>query len=121
VDNDISAFSKGVFRCCRQLVIVYMFIAQYLSVKSAVLMHLSFTCITRMIDFAVVCLSTCFQHEMLWVTGHIRWVMGHISDGSVGHGSIPMTHCLLCSKCLQAAVSKYPVIRYAAINSLTTQ
>jgi len=22
--------------------------------------------------------------------------MGHISDGSMGHGSIPMTHCLLC-------------------------
>jgi len=36
----------------------------YLSVKCAVLMHLSFTCITatRMIDFGVVCLSTCFQH-----------------------------------------------------------
>jgi len=27
---------------------------------------------------------------------HIWWVMGHISDGSVGHGSIPMTQCLLC-------------------------
>jgi len=62
VDNDISAFTKGVFRCCRQLVIVYMFIVQYLSVKCPVLMHLSFTCITRMIDFGVVCLSTCFQY-----------------------------------------------------------
>jgi len=71
VDNDISAFCKGVFRCCRQLVIVCMFIVQYLSVKCAVLMHLSFTCITRMIDFGVVCLSTHFQHEMLWVMGHI--------------------------------------------------
>jgi len=29
--------------------------------------------------------------------GHIWWVMGHISDGSMGRGSIPMTHCLLCS------------------------
>ena len=28
--------------------------------------------------------------------GHISWVMGHISDRSVGHGSIPVTHCLLC-------------------------
>ena len=71
MDNDISAFCKGVFRCCRQLVIVCMFIVQYLSVKCAVLMHLSFTCITRMIDFGVVCLSTHFQHEMLWVMGHI--------------------------------------------------
>jgi len=25
------------------------------------------------------------------------WVTGHISDGSMGHGSIPMTHCLLWS------------------------
>jgi len=34
-----------------------MFVVQYLSVKCAVLMHLSFTCITRMIDFGVVCLQ----------------------------------------------------------------
>jgi len=53
VHNDISAFNKGIFRCCRQLVIVYMFTVQYLSVKCAVLMHLLFT---RMIDFGVVCL-----------------------------------------------------------------
>jgi len=70
LNNDISAFSKGAFRCCRQLVIVYMFIVQYLSVKCAVLMHLSFTCITCMIDFGIVYLSTRFQHETLWVMGH---------------------------------------------------
>jgi len=28
VDNDISAFSKSVFRCCRQLVIVHMLTVQ---------------------------------------------------------------------------------------------
>jgi len=44
------------------VVIAYMFIMQYLSVNCAVLMHLSFTCITCMIDFGVVCLSTCFLH-----------------------------------------------------------
>ena len=77
MDNYISAFSKGVFRCCRQLVIVYMFIAQYLSVKCAVLMHLSFTCITRMIDFGVVCLSILVSNikcDGSWVISDGLWV-----------------------------------------------
>ena len=75
MNNDISAFSKGAFRSCRQLVIVYMFIVQYLSVNCAVLMHLSFTCITRMIDFGVVFVFI----PALNVMGHgshIRWVNG---------------------------------------------
>jgi len=85
VDNDISAFSKGrmlyqcIARCTRlgnrsrmtqkihksQLLkreFLKVHNTKYLSVKCAVLMHLSFTCITRMIDFGVVCLFTCFQH-----------------------------------------------------------
>jgi len=36
---------------------------KYLSMKCAVLMHLLFTCITRMIDFGVVCLSTCLSTD----------------------------------------------------------
>ena len=120
MDNDISAFSKGrmlyqcITRCTRRdnrsqmtqktynwhkREFLKVHNTKYLSVKCAVLMHLSFTCITRMIDFGVVYLSTCFQHQMWWVMGHVSSVMGHISDGSMGHGSIPMTHCLL--RCME--------------------
>ena len=74
MDNDTSAFNKGIFRCCRQLVIVYMFTVQYLSVNCAVLMHLSFS---RMIDFGVVCLSTIIKCDGSWVTYQMgQWVMG---------------------------------------------
>jgi len=84
VDNYISAFSKGVFRCCRQLVIVYMFVVQYLSVKCAVFMHLSFTCIKRMIDFGVCVFVYLFSTLNVMGRGsylmghgsHIRWVNG---------------------------------------------
>jgi len=27
--------------------------------------------------------------------GQRQWVMGHSSDGSLGHGSLSLTHCLL--------------------------
>ena len=58
-----------------------MFIVQYLSVKGAVLMHLSFTCITRMIDFGVVYLSTNLNVMVhgsypMGHGSHIRWVNG---------------------------------------------
>jgi len=79
VVNDISASSKGVFRCCRQLVTVYMFIVQYLSVKCAVLMHLSFTCITRMMTSELyVCLHVSnIKCDGSWVTYQMgQWVMG---------------------------------------------
>ena len=77
MNNDISAFCKGVFRCCRQLVIVYMLIVQYFSVKCAVLMHLSFTCITLMTDVGS-CVFV-YMFPTLNVMGHgshIRWVNG---------------------------------------------
>jgi len=67
---------------------------KYLSVKCAVLTHLSFTCVPREIDFGVVCLHVSnIKCDGSW--SHIWWVLGHTSDGSMGHGSIPMTHCLL--------------------------
>ena len=33
-------------------------------------------------------------HNFGWVT----WVMGHISYGLLGHGSLSLTHCLLCGR-----------------------
>ena len=46
MDNDISAFNKGVgYFAAVGSYSLFMFTAQYLSVKCAVLMHFSFTCI----------------------------------------------------------------------------
>ena len=28
--------------------------------------------------------------------GHVYWAMGQFLCGSVGHGSLPVAHCLLC-------------------------
>jgi len=47
---------------------------KYLSVKCAVLMHLSFTCITRMIVFGVVFVN---MFPTLNVMGHGSYLMGH--------------------------------------------
>jgi len=47
---------------------------KYLSVKYAVFMHLSFTCITHMIDFGVVCL---YMFTTLNVMGRGSYLMGH--------------------------------------------
>ena len=106
MDNDFSAFSKGrmlyqcITRCTRldnrsrltensQLLkreFLKVHNTKYLSVKCAVLMHLSFTCITHMIDLGVVCLSTILHVSNIkcdgsWVMSHgygshIRWVSG---------------------------------------------
>ena len=86
MDNDISASSKGVFRCCRQLVIVYMFIVQYLSVKCAVLMHLSFT-------WSCVFVYMFSTLNVMGHGSHIRWV-----NGSWVNSNDPLPALLLTSR-----------------------
>ena len=67
---------------------------KYLSVKCAVLMHLSFTCVTRMTDFGVVFV---YMLPTLNVMGHGSYLMGHGSrvtyqmvNGSLVNSSDPL-------------------------------
>ena len=93
---------KVAFRCCRQLVIVYMFIVQYLSVKCAVLMHLSFT---HVIDFGVVFVYMFPTLNVMGHGSHSRWVNGswvnsndplpalltHSADHELTHSADPIS------------------------------